>query len=201
MASDEAPQSSAALLPLIVHRFIRQEYSKVDPALPEMLEVLTAVGAAECWHKKSTFKARGGFGTVRGDYQRYSVYTCGCAMCMNPRALLAAHQCSTATAATALHCDSACLHSHSLHDCLSSVLKTLPLLILSCKQSHLLEVYKILKIWGTDDALARCGLMHSKGSTPAAETQAPVHGVASTMVCKTRRNGMVNYTHQQIAHW
>jgi hypothetical protein len=58
MASDEAPQSSAALLPPIVHSFIRQEYSKIDPALPEMLGVLTAVGAAECWHKKSTFKAR-----------------------------------------------------------------------------------------------------------------------------------------------
>jgi hypothetical protein len=25
-----------------------------------------------------------------------------------------------------------------------------------------MEVYKILKIWGTDDALARCGLMHSE---------------------------------------
>jgi hypothetical protein len=25
--------------------------------LPEMLSVLTAVGSAECWHKKSTFKA------------------------------------------------------------------------------------------------------------------------------------------------
>ncbi|WIA32613.1 hypothetical protein OEZ86_003416 [Tetradesmus obliquus] len=83
MAGHDAPQSSAELLPPIVHTFIRQEYSKTDPALPEMLEVLTAVGAAECWHKKSTFKA------------------------------------------------------------------------------HLLEVYKILKIWGTDDSLARCGLMHS----------------------------------------
>jgi hypothetical protein len=31
-----------------------------------------------------------------------------------------------------------------------------------CQQSHLMEVYKILKIWGTDDALARCGLMHSE---------------------------------------
>jgi hypothetical protein len=25
-----------------------------------------------------------------------------------------------------------------------------------------MEVYKILKIWGTDDVLARCGLMHSE---------------------------------------
>jgi hypothetical protein len=25
-----------------------------------------------------------------------------------------------------------------------------------------MEVYKILKIWGADDALARCGLMHSE---------------------------------------
>jgi hypothetical protein len=63
MAGVDAPQSSAELLPPIVHAFILQEYSKIDPALPEMLEVLTAVGAAECWHKKSTFKASGSAST------------------------------------------------------------------------------------------------------------------------------------------
>lgn len=28
-------------------------------------------------------------------------------------------------------------------------------------QAHLFEVYKILKIWGADDVIAKCGLMHS----------------------------------------
>lgn len=51
--------SSAEFLPDIVHAFIRQEYVRIDPKLPEMLEVLTRVGAAECWHKKSTFKVSG----------------------------------------------------------------------------------------------------------------------------------------------
>lgn len=51
-----------------------------------MLDVLTAVGSAECWHKKSTFK------------------------------------------------------------------------------SHLMEVYKILKLWGADDSTCRCALFHRWGS-------------------------------------
>jgi hypothetical protein len=68
MAGVKAPQSSAELLPPLVHAFIRQEYSKVDPALPEMLEVLTSVGAAECWHKKSTFKARRSASTYSARY-------------------------------------------------------------------------------------------------------------------------------------
>lgn len=35
--------------------FIRRAYSKIDPQLPALLEVLEDVGAAECWHKHSTF--------------------------------------------------------------------------------------------------------------------------------------------------
>eukprot|EP00878_Enallax_costatus_P034650 GHUV01038434.1.p1 GENE.GHUV01038434.1~~GHUV01038434.1.p1 ORF type:complete len:172 (+),score=9.40 GHUV01038434.1:169-684(+) len=81
--ADKHGCNSADLIPDIARLFIRQEWAKIDPQLPAMLEVLTEVGAAECWHKKSNFK------------------------------------------------------------------------------SHLMEVYKILKLWGVDDAVCRCGLMHS----------------------------------------
>ncbi|KAF8071345.1 Eef1akmt4 [Scenedesmus sp. PABB004] len=77
-----APPSLDRISPLC-RLFLRQEWAKIDPALPRMLDVLTEVGSAECFHKKSTFKA------------------------------------------------------------------------------HLVEVYKMLKLWGASDAIARCGLMHS----------------------------------------
>ncbi|WOL13354.1 hypothetical protein Cni_G22124 [Canna indica] len=37
--------------------FLRGELERVDPALPSLLAVLRSVGAAECWHKHSTFLA------------------------------------------------------------------------------------------------------------------------------------------------
>lgn len=63
--------------------FLRQEYAKIDADLPQLLDVLSEVGASECWHKKSTFK------------------------------------------------------------------------------QHLFETYKMMKLWGQDDILCKCALMHS----------------------------------------
>jgi hypothetical protein len=53
--SSEAPDDLDIINPL-ARLFLRQQYSSIDPRLPGWLEVLSDVGAAECWHKKSSFK-------------------------------------------------------------------------------------------------------------------------------------------------
>ncbi|KAG2435828.1 hypothetical protein HXX76_007023 [Chlamydomonas incerta] len=54
---DPQPSSSTASIPGVVRAFLRGDLSRVDPRLPEWMEVLSGVGAGECWHKKSSFKA------------------------------------------------------------------------------------------------------------------------------------------------
>eukprot|EP00198_Chlamydomonas_reinhardtii_P002637 XP_001691973.1 predicted protein [Chlamydomonas reinhardtii] len=51
------PSSSTASIPGVVRAFLRGDLSRVDKRLPEWMEVLSGVGAGECWHKKSSFKA------------------------------------------------------------------------------------------------------------------------------------------------
>jgi len=50
------PSARPALIPPVVRAFLRGDLDEVDPALPGLLKELCAVGAGECWHKKSTFK-------------------------------------------------------------------------------------------------------------------------------------------------
>ncbi|KAG2498198.1 hypothetical protein HYH03_003952 [Edaphochlamys debaryana] len=54
--SSEEP-TVAAEVPGIVRAFLRGELSRVEPQLPGWLDTLAGVGAGECWHKKSSFKA------------------------------------------------------------------------------------------------------------------------------------------------
>lgn len=44
--------NSADHIPGIARLFIRQEWAKIDPKLPEMLDVLTAVGARVYYHTR-----------------------------------------------------------------------------------------------------------------------------------------------------
>jgi hypothetical protein len=54
-----APASSAAerLISPLARAFLREEYAKVDAALPGIIDAVKATGAAECWHKHSSFLA------------------------------------------------------------------------------------------------------------------------------------------------
>ena len=38
-----------------VQTLLRGNYGKIDHAIPPMIELLAERGAAECWHKHSTF--------------------------------------------------------------------------------------------------------------------------------------------------
>ncbi|CAM6124488.1 unnamed protein product [Calypogeia fissa] len=51
--------------------FIRKAYSKIDPELPALLEVLEEVGASECWHKHSTF-----FDHLHNVYRTLKLWNC-----------------------------------------------------------------------------------------------------------------------------
>ena len=44
-----------ALVTPLARAFLREEYAAVDAALPAILEAVKATGAAECWHKHSSF--------------------------------------------------------------------------------------------------------------------------------------------------
>ncbi|KAG1679607.1 hypothetical protein FOA52_006124 [Chlamydomonas sp. UWO 241] len=44
-------------IPPLAKAFLSEDYAAVDPRLPGWLEELTKVGANQCWHKRSTFKA------------------------------------------------------------------------------------------------------------------------------------------------
>jgi hypothetical protein len=113
--------------------------------LPEMLQVLTEAGAAECWHKKSDFRVRGWQGIA-----------CVCVCCWG------------APQGHAVHADTLCCHA-----CACLLEGRMVRAPTSCRcrtclrgpgpadaQSHLLEVYKIVKLWGADEATARCALFH-----------------------------------------
>lgn len=56
-AADAEAAGAACAVPPLVRAFLREEYAAIDPALPPILDALSAAGAGECWHKKSTFKA------------------------------------------------------------------------------------------------------------------------------------------------
>ena len=44
-----------ALVTPLARAFLREEFGTVDAALPAILEAVKATGAAECWHKHSSF--------------------------------------------------------------------------------------------------------------------------------------------------
>lgn len=52
-AIPELPPLAPYTIPPLVRAFLRQDYARVDPQLPKWLNVLSDVGAGECWHKKS----------------------------------------------------------------------------------------------------------------------------------------------------
>ncbi len=52
-AIPQLPQLVPYTIPPLVRAFLRQDYARVDPQLPKWLNVLSDVGAGECWHKKS----------------------------------------------------------------------------------------------------------------------------------------------------
>lgn len=43
------------LITPLVRAFLREEYGAVDAALPAVVDAIKATGAAECWHKHSSF--------------------------------------------------------------------------------------------------------------------------------------------------
>lgn len=61
------PSSSTASIPGVVRAFLRGDLSRVDKRLPEWMEVLSGVGAGECWHKKSRCGVSDGLGWRRRD--------------------------------------------------------------------------------------------------------------------------------------
>jgi hypothetical protein len=48
---------ASPLPPPLVRAFLREDWASIDPILPRALAELRAVGAGECWHKKSSFYA------------------------------------------------------------------------------------------------------------------------------------------------
>ncbi|GLI67400.1 hypothetical protein VaNZ11_011586, partial [Volvox africanus] len=55
--SASEPCNTKPILPGIVRAFLRGDLSRVDSRLPKWLDILSGVGAGECWHKKSSFKS------------------------------------------------------------------------------------------------------------------------------------------------
>jgi hypothetical protein len=57
--SDPPPAAASAsaerLISPLVRAFLREEYAAVDAALPAIIDAVKATGAAECWHKHSSF--------------------------------------------------------------------------------------------------------------------------------------------------
>ncbi|EFJ41512.1 hypothetical protein VOLCADRAFT_98509 [Volvox carteri f. nagariensis] len=49
--SEADPDIAWPKIPGIVRAFLRGDLSRIDPHLPEWLDVLSSVGAGECWHK------------------------------------------------------------------------------------------------------------------------------------------------------
>ncbi len=49
----DGPLALRPVIPGVVRGFLRGDYKRIDPRLPEWLDILSGVGAGECWHKKS----------------------------------------------------------------------------------------------------------------------------------------------------
>lgn len=44
-----------ALISPLARAFLREDWASVDEALPRIIEAIKSTGAAECWHKHSSF--------------------------------------------------------------------------------------------------------------------------------------------------
>jgi hypothetical protein len=49
------PPGTPLVISPLARAFLREEYAAVDAALPGIIDAIKATGAAECWHKHSSF--------------------------------------------------------------------------------------------------------------------------------------------------